>query len=256
MKIKTLVLGNNPMMQSVNNSLLAMGSEVVRLYELPETITVLKEENLNLAIVDGTIDEIVNVCFRLIWICRLRVVVASQNIQSIFNQLLPLGIDGYVKEQNEQNEFSARITAIAQKGNHQFDKINALLIEDDKYIQEAIELFFEIFWPEAELTVCRDGLTGVNTTKKKNFDVVLLDLGLPDIDGFEVLNSIRGFSNVPIVILTARRDKEQIIRAMQSRANDYIVKPFRQIELMLRIKKAINLGRVQGIMKPVKLNLR
>jgi CheY-like chemotaxis protein len=255
MKIKTLVLGNSPMMQSINNSLLAMGSEVVRLYEIPETITVLKQEHLNLAVVDGTIPDIVNVCFRLIWICRLRVVIAAEDIRSIFNELLPLGIDGYLREQNEQNEFSAKIMAIAQKGSQQFEKINVLVVEDDRDIQEAIEMFFQIFWPEAELTQCRDGLSGVNAAKKKSMDVVLLDLGLPDIDGFEVLSSIRGFSNVPIVILTARRDKEQIIRAMQSRANDYVLKPFRQIELMLRIKKAINIGRVQGITHPVKLHL-
>jgi CheY-like chemotaxis protein len=247
MKVKTLVLGNNSIMQAVTNSLIASGSEVVRLYEIPETITVLKHEQLDLVVLDGALEDLVNTCFRLIWICRLRVLVATSEIQSIYKELQPLGIEGYIGAQNEQNEFTTRITAIAQKGSIQFDKINVVLIEDDKHIQDAIKLFFQILWPEVNLTVCRDGRNGISETEKKIPDIILLDLGLPDMDGFEVLSRIRLSSRVPIVILTGQRDKEQIIRAMQSGADDYIVKPFKQIDLMLRVKKTVNLGRLQSL---------
>jgi CheY-like chemotaxis protein len=255
MKIKTLVVGDGALMQTVSNSLIAMGAEVVRFYELPETITVLKQEHFNLAVVDSTLEDIVNICFRLIWICRLRVAVATHDVQTAYDQLQHLEIDTFINDQYEQAEFSAKITAIAQKGNCQFDKINVLVIEDDKFIQDALDMFFRIFWSEAELTFCRDGENGVNAAKKKAFDVILLDIGLPDMDGFEVLSWIRLFSNVAVVILSAQRDKEQILRAMQSGASDYIVKPFKQIDLMLRVQKAIKSGRVHNITQRVKLNL-
>jgi CheY-like chemotaxis protein len=257
MKIKTLVLGDGSFIQSVSNSLIAMGAEVVSFYELPEAVTVLKQDHYNLAVVDGTLDDIVNVCFRLIWICRLRVAVAvaAQDVQSTYKKLEHLGIDTFITDQYEQSEFNAKITAIALKGPCEFDKSNVLLIEDDKHVQEALKLYFHIFWAEAELTCCNDGLNGVNTAKKKVFDLILLDLGLPDMDGFEVLSWIRLFSNVPVVILTAQRDKEQILRALQSGASDYIVKPFKQIDLMLRLQKAMKSGRVHGITQRVKLNL-
>lgn len=249
MKIKALVLGNDKIMRNVSNSLLAMGIEVVRLYEIPETITVLKQERFNIAVVDSTIEEVANVCFRLIWICRMRVVLMTEETQTDFDELQPLGIDAFISDQYKQDEFATKISAIAQKGNHQFDKINVLVIEDDKNIREAIRMFFRIFWPEAELTLSDEGFGGVNIAKNKSMDIVLLDLGLPDMNGFEVLNWIRGFSNVPIIILTANRDKEQIVRAIQSGANDYVVKPFKQIELMLRIRKAINQVMLQGVSK-------
>jgi CheY-like chemotaxis protein len=255
MKIKTLVLGDGILIQSVSNSLIAMGAEVVRFYELPETSTILKSDHYNLAVVDGNLDDLVNVCFRLIWICRLRVAVASYDLQAVYNKLEHLGIDAYISEQYEQAEFAAKITAIAQKGNCVFDKMNILLVEDDRHVQDALKLFFHIFWPEADLSVCNDGLNGINMAKKKVFDLILLDIGLPDMDGFEVLSWIRLFSNMPVVVLSAQRDKEQILRAMQAGASDYIVKPFKQIDLMLRIKKAIKSGRIQAITQKVKLNL-
>lgn len=257
MKTKALVLGDGIFIQSVSNSLIAMGTEVTSLYELPEAVSVLKQDHYNLAVVDGTLEDLVHVCFRLIWLCRLRVAVAiaAQDVQSVYKKLENLEIDAFITDQYAQTEFAAKITAIALKGPCQFEKNNVLLIEDDRHVQEALKLFFHIFWPEAELTCCNDGLNGVNTAKRKVFDLILLDLGLPDMDGFEVLSWIRLFSNVPVVILTAQRDKEQILRALQSGANDYIVKPFKQIDLMLHIQKAMRSGRIHGITQKVKLNL-
>jgi DNA-binding response OmpR family regulator len=254
MKIKTLVLGNSDLITAVNNSLIAMGSEVVRLYEVPEAPTVLKQEQFSLVIVDGEMPDLVNVCFRLVWICRLRVIVAARDIRTIFKELQPVGIDGYIGEPIEQRDFTDRVTATVQKGPLQFDKINALVVEDDHHIQEAIKLFFHILWPEADLTFCRDGQSGINEVRKKAPDIVLLDLGLPDMDGFEVLSCLRSFSNVPIVILTGQRGSDQIVRAMQSGADDYIVKPFKQIEIMLRIRKAISTGRLKNFSRAMNLD--
>jgi two-component system, OmpR family, response regulator VicR len=114
-----------------------------------------------------------------------------------------------------------------------------MVIEDDKYIREAVRLCFKIFWPEADVNFADDGQSGIVNTRSYSPDIILLDLGLPDISGYDVLAALRTFTQAPVVILSATRDKENIVKAIQSGANDYIIKPFKQIELMPRIKKLI-----------------
>jgi DNA-binding response OmpR family regulator len=73
-------------------------------------------------------------------------------------------------------------------------------------------------------------------TRHQEFDVVLLDLGLPDVDGIDVLRQLRRVSLVPVVVLTARDDERTIVRTLRSGADDYLVKPARMAELLARIE--------------------
>ena len=111
-----------------------------------------------------------------------------------------------------------------------------LIIEDDQAIVEAVSLSFQIGWPEAELISSRLGKEGIELVESKCPDIVILDLGLPDISGFEVLKSLRRFSAVPIVVLTVRSEEADVIKALEWGADEYIIKPFRQLELLARIK--------------------
>ena len=70
-------------------------------------------------------------------------------------------------------------------------------------------------------------------------DVILLDLGLPDMDGFEVLQAIRGWSNVPIVVLSARHDAHEKVRCLDAGADDYVTKPFGMDELLARLRATL-----------------
>jgi two-component system response regulator VicR len=114
--------------------------------------------------------------------------------------------------------------------------MKVLIIEDDHEIVEIISLAFEIRWPEAQLVSTHLGEQGVDMVESENPDVVILDLGLPDITGFDVLKEIRSFSTVPILILTVRGDETDVVRGLEWGADDYMIKPFRQLELLSRIK--------------------
>ncbi|WJH25050.1 response regulator transcription factor [Pseudarthrobacter defluvii] len=70
----------------------------------------------------------------------------------------------------------------------------------------------------------------------RNFQVILLDLGLPDMDGLEVLRKLRQVTNVPILILTARDDERSVVLGLRSGADDYLVKPVKLVELLARIE--------------------
>jgi DNA-binding response OmpR family regulator len=114
-----------------------------------------------------------------------------------------------------------------------------LIIEDDEEIVEAISLAFQIRWPEAKIVSTRYGKKGIELVESEQPDIVVLDLGLPDINGFDVLRKIRLFSRVPIIILTVRAEEADIIKGLEWGADDYIIKPFRQLELLARIKAQI-----------------
>ena len=136
--------------------------------------------------------------------------------------------------------------------------MKVLLIEDDREIIEAISLAFQIRWPEAELIPTRLGQKGVELVESESPDIVILDLGLPDISGFEVLQQIRLFSQVPTIILTVRADEADIVKGLEWGADDYITKPFRQMEFLARVKALIrrqgNLGSDSLSFGPLKLD--
>ena len=114
--------------------------------------------------------------------------------------------------------------------------MKVLIVEDDHEIVEIVSLAFEIRWPEAVLVSTHLGEQGVEMVETEGPDVVILDLGLPDISGFDVLREVRRFSSVPILILTVRGEEADVVKGLEWGADDYMVKPFRQLELLSRIK--------------------
>ena len=113
-----------------------------------------------------------------------------------------------------------------------------LVVEDEKDIQNIIKAFLENAGYKVE--TADDGLDGINIIQKNKFDLILLDVMMPKIDGFVVCEMIRKNSNVPIIILTALTDEESQLKGFDKLADDYITKPFsmpivlKHIEAILR----------------------
>jgi len=124
-----------------------------------------------------------------------------------------------------------------------------LVIEDNDGMVETITLALQIRWPEVCVIATGTGKEGVELVKKEKPEVVILDLGLPDINGFEVLKRLRRFCDTPVIILTVRRDEEDIVKGLELGANDYIVKPFRQMELLSRVNVHLrkNIGTLEKL---------
>lgn len=114
-----------------------------------------------------------------------------------------------------------------------------LLIEDNPEVIEIMTLALETKWFEVSLISTLYGEEGVELAKKELPDIVILDLMLPDVNGFQVLQRIRSFSDVLLVILTAKGEEDNRIRGLQEGADDYIVKPFSASELVARMKSLI-----------------
>jgi two-component system, OmpR family, KDP operon response regulator KdpE len=105
-------------------------------------------------------------------------------------------------------------------------KMRILLVEDDETTVESIKLGLEIFKPGTDVVSVDKGLDALKKIKEGSFDVVFLDLGLFDIDGIEVLKQARQFSNLPIIIISARTNQEVIENTQKLGANDFVIKPF------------------------------
>ncbi len=126
-----------------------------------------------------------------------------------------------------------------------------LLIEDDPIIIEAIEFAFQTGWQQVEMISANWGQEGIDMVENESPDVVLLDLGLPDINGIDVLKQIRSFSDVPIVVLTVNQDEITLVQALGLGANDYVYKPFRPMELIARVKRLVLQHTAAGASSPL-----
>lgn len=109
-----------------------------------------------------------------------------------------------------------------------------LVVDDDQALSEMLGIVLRAEGYEA--LFCEDGSKAQGIFKETKPDLVLLDLMLPGIDGIEVCKRIRSESGVPIVMLTARGDILDVVKGLESGADDYIVKPFKPKELVARIK--------------------
>lgn len=115
-----------------------------------------------------------------------------------------------------------------------------LVIDDEKQIRRLLEITLTASGHKVILSVNgRDGLVDAVT---HNPSLILLDLGLPDTDGQEILKKLREWYQKPVIILSVRDSEEEIIRALDNGANDYITKPFRTGELLARIRAALRSG--------------
>lgn len=109
----------------------------------------------------------------------------------------------------------------------------AVVIEDDADLRNLLQAV--LLQAGFEVHIACDGREGVEVVREKQANVVTLDIGLPDIDGFEVLRRIRQFSKAYVVMLTGRTEEPDLLTALHGGADDYITKPFRPLELRARI---------------------
>ena len=116
-------------------------------------------------------------------------------------------------------------------------KITVLLIEDDKSISGFITTSLES--NGYQVTSALSGREGLSLSASLCPDVILLDLGLPDIDGCEILKQLRSWSSVPIIVISARSKEQDKVSALDLGADDYITKPFGTAELMARIRTSL-----------------
>lgn len=117
--------------------------------------------------------------------------------------------------------------------------MNVLVVDDDQSIIQLITKAFMENWSDVGLISTTNGSDAIRLTHAEKPEIIILDLGLPDVDGIEVLRQIRRLTSAYVVILTARNDEGTKILGLQDGADDYITKPFSVAELIARLKALI-----------------
>ena len=114
---------------------------------------------------------------------------------------------------------------------------SVLVVDDERQIRRALSLNFRA--RGYVVTEAGSGETALAQIADSRPDIVLLDLGLPGMDGITVIEALRGWTNVPIIVLTARDDERSKVRALEAGADDYVTKPFGMAELVARVRAAL-----------------
>ena len=123
-------------------------------------------------------------------------------------------------------------------------KETILVIDDEVQIRRLLEITLSA--NGYQILLSSNGKEGLVAAATHHPDLVILDLGLPDIDGHEVLKKMREWSQKPVIVLSVRSAEDEIIKALDNGANDYLTKPFRTGELHARVRAAIRSGNTKG----------
>ncbi|MEE1620316.1 MtrAB system response regulator MtrA [Zafaria sp. Z1313] len=123
-------------------------------------------------------------------------------------------------------------------------KARVLVVDDDEALAEMIGIVLRN--DDFEPVFCYDGAKALEAFRNAKPDLVLLDLMLPGLDGIEVCRQIRAEADVPIVMLTAKSDTADVVRGLESGADDYVPKPFKPAELIARVRARLRPGEKHG----------
>jgi len=126
-----------------------------------------------------------------------------------------------------------------------------LVVEDDQAIRSALRR--TLGERGLAVAVAATGMAGLEHVVGERPDVVLLDLGLPDIEGLTLISMIRAASSVPIIVITARDDDATVVRALDAGADDYVVKPFGAEQVAARVRAVLRRGGVPATVEPIRV---
>ncbi|HET8944026.1 MAG TPA: response regulator transcription factor [Dehalococcoidia bacterium] len=117
--------------------------------------------------------------------------------------------------------------------------MKVLVVDDEPDVIEVVNLCFGLRWPEADVTAAKSGEEALQQLERDPPDLILLDIVLPGMDGFEVCQDVRRISDVPIVMVSARDSEVDKVRGLEMGADDYITKPFSHLELLARVRAVL-----------------
>ncbi len=118
--------------------------------------------------------------------------------------------------------------------------ITVLVVDDEPQIVRALRINLSV--RGYEVITAGSGAAALRAAAERHPDVVILDLGLPDMDGIEVLAGLRGWTEIPVIVLSARTDSADKVEALDAGADDYVTKPFGMDELLARLRAAVRRG--------------
>jgi two-component system KDP operon response regulator KdpE len=132
--------------------------------------------------------------------------------------------------------------------NQQSESPNVLVVDDEPHVLEALRMLIESCG--FRVRTAPGGALALDSIVAERPDVILLDLAMPGVDGLEVIRRVRSWTQVPIIVLSARSDEAEKVRAIDAGADDYVTKPFGTRELIARLRAAVRRDRARRAETP------
>jgi len=117
--------------------------------------------------------------------------------------------------------------------------MKVLVIDDDPRVRDALEVGIQLQWQDAQVICAENGEVGTDRFFSEEPDIVLIDVTMPRMNGYEVLQAIRRVSDVPVIMLTGRTDEVDQVRGLELGADDYVTKPFGHLALLARMRAVL-----------------
>jgi DNA-binding response OmpR family regulator len=254
---KVLVLGNEKVTRRIANSLgHSEGVNLVCENDLVDGIARIKRENFDLAVIDSHFQELATTCFRINCLWNVPLALLTGKEESGWDNVRFLDIDGYISADSSRSELYQHFEEITMRGRNRTPEvktsINALVVEDDLRTRESIMQAFKFYWPESKLHFAAQGEEAVKIARSEPMDVILMNVGLADKSGMATLKKLHTISPAPVMILTANKDEDIVINALQAGAADYVEKSFRPVEFITKVRQ--NIRQATGLGKSALYN--
>lgn len=127
--------------------------------------------------------------------------------------------------------------------------MNILVIDDEEQMRRLLRITFEV--SDFRVSEAATGKEGITQAAMVRPDAIVLDMGLPDMAGLEVLRAVRSWSSVPVIVLSVRGSEEDKVTMLDSGADDYVTKPFSPGELLARVRVALRHAATKGVEMPL-----
>jgi DNA-binding response OmpR family regulator len=125
-----------------------------------------------------------------------------------------------------------------------------LVVQDDPKSHDAVYQAFQFCLPEAELIYTSSGIEGVQLCRSSRLDLIIIDLDVADMNGFGVLREIHQHTRVPVMVLSSSGEEPETVRCLEMGADEYIVKPFRQLEFISRARVLLRRNKFSNKLNP------
>ena len=131
--------------------------------------------------------------------------------------------------------------------------MKVLIVDEEPDVRKLVAMSFGMQQPTWEIIGAEDGPEALEQIERQQPDIVLLDVGLPEMSGFEVLKTIRLFSDVPVIMLTVRDDELSKVQGLELGADDYITKPFNPREVVVRVRTVLRRAGKEAVYSPTEI---
>jgi CheY-like chemotaxis protein len=238
--LRVMVIGKNKLTKRVIDACENYGVYVTCKPFATEAVSLFRKESFDVTLIDAYILHLEEVCQSINFINRTYAALLINGTDEDYLTANLLKMDTFLFDDFDSPETIEKLQTVSLRKNDPVISPRILIVEDERYIAKAIEVSLRRHWPFADIYHAACGKDGIRYSRLKLLDIILLDINLPDINGFEVLKAIRCFTSVPVIMTTADRVQEDIVQTINSGADDYLLKPFTQEDLILRMTKHLD----------------